>query len=175
MIKKSLQEKIEKVKGLKEKLKSASGFILTDPSGLKVKDAQSLKETLIQIQGDFFVVKNTLFKRALLESDYDEIPQDALQGPTAVVLIKNDELLPLKEIVKFSEAKELLRIKLGFLEKAFVGSDELLKLASLPSKKELIAALIANLNSPISGLTYTLQANLQGLVFTLDQMKNQKR
>ncbi|OGY24515.1 MAG: 50S ribosomal protein L10 [Candidatus Woykebacteria bacterium RBG_13_40_7b] len=171
MIKKSLQEKIEKVKRLKEKLKSASGFILTDPSGLKVKDAQVLKENLLQIQGDFFVVKNTLLKRALKESDYDEIPQD-LQGPTAVVLIKNDELLPLKEIVQFSEAKELLKIKIGFLEKAYVGSDELLKLAALPSKKELIAFLVANLNSPISGLTYTLQANLQGLVFTLDQMKN---
>src|SRR4030042_6452603 len=148
MIKKSLQEKIEKVKRLKEKLKSASGFILTDPSGLKVKDAQVLKENLLQIQGDFFVVKNTLLKRALKESDYDEIPQD-LQGPTAVVLIKNDELLPLKEIVQFSEAKELLKIKIGFLEKAYVGSDELLKLAALPSKKELIAFLVANLNSPI--------------------------
>ena len=81
-----------------------------------------------------------------------------LEGPTAVI-IANEEYLPtLKAIYKYSSKNDFYKIKGGILEGKVTSVDELVTLAKLPSREELIAKLAGCLLANVSKLAATLDA-----------------
>ena len=71
----------------------------------------------------------------------------------------------------FSEKNENLKILGGFLENEFRSREEVVVLAKIPSKQELLAKVIGSIKAPISGFANVLQGNIKGLVYLLSNIK----
>jgi large subunit ribosomal protein L10 len=173
MAKISREDKEKIVTNLKVKLDKAAGLVLTDYHGLSVAQMQELKKELKASDAEFTVAKNTLISRASKQSD-TAIPQENLEGPTAILFSFGDPIEPIKKLAEFIKKYELPSIKLGFFEGRQLTKEAVLELSRIPGKNELYAKVVGSLNSPISGLVNTLNGNIRNLVYALEQIKNAK-
>ena len=98
----------------------------------------------------------------------------ALQNPTAALFVYDDVIAPLKQIAKTLKLLGLPTIKFGILDNQALTSDQLLKLAMLPSRAVLLAQVVSGLKSPIFGLHRALSWNFQKLVMTLSAIQQKK-
>ena len=171
MAKISREEKGKIVENLKEKLDKAAGLVLTNYHGLSVSQMQELKKELKGAGAEFTVAKNTLISRASKQSD-TAIPQESLEGPTAILFSFGDPIEPIKKLAEFIKKYELPSIKLGFFEGKELSKEAVLELSRIPGRNELYAKVVGSLNSPIFGLVNTLNGNLRNLVYVLEQIKS---
>jgi len=156
-----LKQKEEEVKNLAKKLKGAKLVLLTDYRGITVEDVTSLRNTLRETNSEYKVIKNNIVKRALDANGENEL-DSVLEGPTAVVIAEDDYLAPLKAIYNFSKDNDYYKIKGGIVEGKVLSVDELITLAKLPSRQELLGMLAGGLLSTISKLAVGLdQVRLQ--------------
>ncbi len=154
---KNIKQKEEEVKALAEKFKSSNIVLLVDYRGIDVANDTELRKTVRNAKGDYSVIKNNITRRAL-EKDGFEGLDEALEGPTAVITTADEYLPVLKAIYKFAKENEFYNIKGGVLEGKVVTVDELVTLAQLPSREELIAKLAGCLLANVSKLAATLDA-----------------
>ena len=169
------QQKIDIVKQFEEKLKRANAVFLTDYKGLTHKQLEDLRKNLKQVNAEFQIIKNTLLKKSLEKTDKlkDEL-SEFLNNETAAFLIYGDELSAVKKLADFAASFSLPKIKIGLLEGKIASSDDFKRLSLIPSKEILLSTLVARLNSPLSGLHYALNWNLQRFVIALNNVKSKK-
>ena len=154
---KNIKLKEEEVKKFADKMKNSSLVLLADYRGINVAEVTALRKSVREVNGEYFVLKNNITKRALKECGIDQL-DDSLVGPTAVI-IANDEYLPvLKAIYAYSKNSDFYKIKAGVLEGKATTAEELIVLAKLPSREELIAKLAGCLLANVSKLAATLDA-----------------
>lgn len=163
-------KKVQIVQDLTEKLKRAKSVILTDYSDLSVPQQQKLRSKLQEAGAEFTIVKNTLLKLAFQNS---QLPISNLQliGPTATLFAYEDEIAPIKALVEFAQEFELPKIKIGFFEGKTIEKEEILELAKISGKSELLAKLVYTINSPISSLVNVLSSDIRNLVWILSSLK----
>lgn len=163
-------KKIQTVQDLTEKLKRAKSLVLVDFSGLSVPQQHRLREKIKEVGGEFTVTKNTLLKLAL-ENLKLKTKNLKLFGPTATLFAYEDEIAPIKALVEYAREFELPKIKIGFFEGKTIEKEKIKELAEIPSKNELLAKLVASLNSPLSGLAQVLAADTRNLVLIISKIK----
>ncbi len=161
------QQKIETVEQLKEKVAKAKSMVLADYRGLTHHQLEEIKKAMKEIGAEFVITKNTLLKMAMSKDEADSLQSTALNGPTATLFSYQDEIAPLSALAKFIKNFGLITVKAGVLNDKILTSQEVLKIASLPSREVLMATLAARLKSPIYGLHYSLSYNLQKLALVL--------
>ena len=152
-----------------ETIKSYSGFYLVETAGLDAEKTSALRKLV--------VVKNKLLFEALesLEGDYSELYK-ALHGPTSLMCtnVGNAPAKLLKDFVKKGDTLPVL--KGAYIEESvYLGADQLDTLASIKSKNELIADVIALLQSPAKNVVSALQSGgnkLHGILETLSKKEN---
>ena len=150
-----LKQKEEEVKALAEKLKDAKLVLLADYRGISVEAVTGLRNTLRDAKSEYKVIKNNIIKRALDangESGLDEV----LEGPTAIVIAEEDYVDPLKAIYNFSKENDFYEIKGGIVEGKIMTAEELIALAKLPSRQELLGMLAGGLLGTISKFAVAL-------------------
>ena len=156
-----LKQKEEDVKKLAEKFKSSNLVLLTDYRGITVEGVTNLRNTLRETSAEYKVIKNNIIKRAL-DSNGENALDEVLGGPTAVITTEGEYLDPLKAIYKFSKENDYYKIKGGIVEGKVLTAEELITLAKLPSRQELLGMLAGGLLSTISKLAVGLdQVRLQ--------------
>jgi len=163
------EEKQELVAKLKEKLAGSKAVFFADYRGLTVAQISDLREKLKEAKAQLFVAKNTLIMKALRGNSYLS-PRNQnfnLAGPTAVIFAQDDQIAPTKIIAQFAKTHGLPSLKSGFLGKSLLGEREVQRLASLPTREVLISQTVGQISSSLYDLVYTLQANLQNLIFVL--------
>jgi large subunit ribosomal protein L10 len=160
------QQKVDIVSGLKEMLDGASTVILTDHSGMSVKQFNTLRSRLREADAQFHVVKNTLVKLAAEGTPVQELVPD-LEGPTSMAVTKGDPVSVAKTIAQFSKESKLLHLKGGMVEGRMVSPADIQMLATIPPRQQLLAMVVGGLQSPIAGLVGTCQSTLASLVMTL--------
>ena len=154
---KSIKAKEEQVDALAEKMKDAAIVLLTDYRGINVADVTNLRKTIREANAEYTVIKNNITKRALNKNGITEL-DEILEGPTAVIIAKEEYLPALKAIYKYSKDNDFYKIKGGVLEGKVTSIEELITLAKLPSREELIAKLAGCLLANVSKLAATLDA-----------------
>lgn len=159
---KIIKQKEEEVKALATNIKEAKLVLLTDYRGINVTDVTNLRKTLRNAQAEYKVIKNNITRRALKECEMEGL-DDALLGPTAVILANNDYLEPAKAIYEFTKNNDFYKIKGGIVEGKVMTSEEIITLAKLPSKETLLSMLAG-----------ALLGNISKLAVALDQVKAQK-
>ena len=154
---KIIKRKEAEVNELAVKMKDASLVLLVDYRGINVADVTELRKSVREIGAEYSVIKNNITRRALKECGIDTL-DEALEGPTAVIIAKEEYLPALKAIYKFAKANDYYKIKAGVLDGKVSSVEELSTLAQLPSREELIAKLAGCLLANVSKLAATLDA-----------------
>ena len=144
-----------KVNELAEHIKSAKLILLVDYRGTTVADDTKLRKDIREANGDIKVMKNNIIKRAL-DANKESGLDDVLEGPTAIVSATEDYLQPLKAVYKFTKDHENYKIKGGMIDGEVKSVEEIMTLAKLPSREELLAKLAGSLLGTISKLAVAL-------------------
>ena len=158
---------------LGEKLKAYPHFYLVDVTGLNAADTSDLRRKCFKSEIKMVVVKNNLLRKAFEASEIDYSPlYDTLVGNTAVLFTEVANV-PGKLLKEYKKAG-IPALKSAFAEESFfVGAENLEQLASIKSKNELIADVVALLQSPAKNVISALQASaggkIHGLLQTLEE------
>ena len=147
------------IEKIKETVAQYSVLYLTETTSLNAEKTTELRRAAFKNDVKMMVVKNTLLKKALeqLDIDYSGL-YGALAGSTTLML-SNTVNAPAKLIKEFRGRKETIpALKAAYAEETiFVGDDQLNVLAAFKSKNELIADVIALLQSPAQRVIGALQ------------------
>ena len=144
-----------KVNELADSIKNSKLVLLVDYRGITVADDTKLRKDLREANGQIEVIKNNIIKRAL-DANKESGLDDVLEGPTAIVSSTEEYLQPLKAVYKFTKDHENYKIKGGIIEGEIKSVEEILTLAKLPSREELLAKLAGSLLGTISKLAVAL-------------------
>lgn len=168
-------EKQAVVAGLKEKLSTAQGAVLTSYSGLTVAQDTKLRCKLREAGVEYRVVKNTMTRIAAQEAGIEGLAE-YLEGTTALAVSATDPVAPAKIISEFIKENKLegLEIKAGLVEGKVIDAEAVKALAALPAREVLIAQVLAGMQSPIVGLVNVLQGSIRNVVYALDAVRQQK-
>ena len=160
------------IKDLGEKLNTYSHFYLVDVTGLNAEATSNLRRKCFKQDIKMVVVKNKLLHKAFEASDIDFEPlYGCLKGNTAV-MFTNTANVPAKLLKEYTK-EGVPSLKAAYVEESFfVGADKLEELASLKSKNELIADVVALLQSPAKNVVSALQSGantIHGVLKTLGE------
>ena len=149
-------------------------MVFTNYKGLKMSQLSDLRNKLREQNAELSVTKNTLLMVASKEVGLPELPKEVTEGPIATLFSFEDEISPLKILVKSFKDAQMGEVKGGILNAQFLDGASITKLSALPSKLELQAKVVGSLSSPLYGIVGVLHANLRNLVYALDQIKLQR-
>ena len=148
------------VEQLKGYLNEYPHFYLTNIEGLDAAKTAQLRRACNKGGIRLVVAKNTLLRRALSESETDFATlYAALKGNTAIMFttVANAPAKIIKDFAKDKKEESKLRLKAAYAETGFYGPDQLAELVSIKSKEELIADVVALLQSPIRNVISALE------------------
>lgn len=154
---------------LKDEICRSTVAIVTDYRGLTVDEITTLRRSLQENDAEYTVMKNTLAKIAVKDTEYEPL-SEFFKGPTAVVLGRADQVAPAKALTQFIKKAKKVNIKGGLLDGKLLSENEVKQLADLPSKEELYARILGGLNSPATGLAMGISGVTRALAIALSEM-----
>jgi len=166
-------EKVAAVEEIVNQLNESSIAVLTDYRGLTVAQLADLRRQLRTAQVELHVVKNTLARIAAERTGKTAL-LPALIGPSAVAFAKGDPALASKILTDVIRTQRLpMTVRGGLLGEQMLDTAGITRLATLPSRDELIAQVVGTLQAPIANLVGVLSGTLQSLVGVLDARRQQ--
>jgi large subunit ribosomal protein L10 len=167
------EEKNLIIDNLTEQVNKASHLYLTDTSGLNAEQTGKLRRTCFNENVTLIVAKNKLLQKAFDKSDKKlEGLYSVLKGSTAVMFTETGNV-PAKLIKDFRKKNQKPVLKGAFVEEDFyIGDNQLENLVSIKSRNELIADVIAMLQTPVKNVISSLQSGqntLHGVLETLSK------
>jgi len=171
------EDKAVIIKNIADTISKYNGFYLVETTGLDAEKTAELRRACFNADIKLLVVKNSLLHKALesLEGDYSEL-YTALHGATSLMCtnVGNAPAKLLKDFVKKGDT--LPALKGAYVEETvYLGADQLDALAAIKSKHELIADVVALLQSPAKNVISALQSGagkLHGILETLSNKEN---
>ncbi len=167
------EQKAERVAELKERLDRSGLMVLTDFTGLAVDDMTTLRAKVKAVGGEYYVAKNTLIRLAIKDSPAEAVGE-YLVGPNGLALAYEDVAALAKTLNEFAKEKKKLEIKAGLLEGELINTDEIKRLADLPSREVLLAQLLGALNAVPTSFVSVLAAVPRNLLGVLKAIEDQK-
>lgn len=171
------EEKLSIIEELTEKFRNNNFFYLTDSSGMTVEQVNKFRRLCFERGIEFKVYKNTLIKKALeeIEGDYTAFNTTALKGTSGVLFSNESGKAPAK-LLKDFYTKDLAKpvLKGASVEQSlYIGADQLDALANVKGRKEMIADVVALLQSPAKNVISALQGGggqkIAGILKTLSE------
>ncbi len=169
------EDKAQIIESIAAQIQETPNFYITDISGLNAEQTTKLRRDCFEKNIKLVVVKNTLFHKALMNMDNEEVKLvfPALEGPTAIMYTETPNA-PAKLIKKYAdEGSEKPALKAAYVQEcSFVGADKLGELCNIKSREELIGDIIGLLQSPARNVISALQSaggKLAGIVKTLSE------
>jgi large subunit ribosomal protein L10 len=138
--------------------------VATDYRGLTAKEMVQLRRRLTESGIEYRVIKNTLTRFAAERAGKNQL-ETLLTGPVAIAFGYDDVIKPaqvLREHIR--SAGSVLQIKGGILGDKLLTAEDVVNLATMPSKEVLLARLVGQLNAPLQALHNVLSAPLRGLL-----------
>jgi large subunit ribosomal protein L10 len=167
-------EKENVVADLAKSIETSSATIYTDYRGLSVAEVTTLRKKLREVDAEYHVVKNTLFRLAAK----DKLPLDELDaflvGPTAVGFAKGDVVAAAKTLLDFIKDHKQVALKVGVIDGKVYTPDQVTAISKLPPKEQIIAQILGAIDAPASNLVGTLDAIIGDIVFTIQAIADQK-
>ncbi len=165
------ERKEELVAQYGELLEESNGFVVVASVGMDVAKTQELRKAIYDAGGKYVVTKNTLIRIALEQKGW-LVPEDALNGPTAVAFGRDNLPGVAKAVLDFIDDEDLdekLQIKGGVMtgEAQALDVDAVKAVSELPTLPELQAQIIGLIVSPSRNIVTILQNAESGVVNVL--------
>jgi large subunit ribosomal protein L10 len=169
----NLQQKEAVVAEVAKAVSGAQAIILAENRGMAVGDMTQLRAKA-RASGIYFrVVKNTLVRRAVAETPYAKLA-DHMTGPLAYG-IGTDPVAVAKVLSDFAKTHEKFVIRAGAMPGQVMSAKDVVALASLPSREELLAKLMGTMQAPIAKFVRTLNEVPAKFVRTVAAVRDSKQ
>lgn len=166
-------QKEQLVKDLSAKIKDGKVLIFSDYAGTTVSKMKDLRDELRKTDSSYKITKKKLINLALKDAGIEASVLD-LEGQIGIAIGKGDEVSAAKVLANFAKENKNFKILQGVLENKAISGKEVLSLATLPGKDELLAKLVGTINAPVSGFVNVLAGNLRNLVGVLKAISDTK-
>lgn len=168
------QKNIEQVEEIKGRIDGCTAMWLVDYRGLNVKQVQELRKLLRGVDADMKVYKNTLTNIALKDLGKPEM-DEYLAGPNGFVFASGEDIAPSAKILKdFSKKNKALEIRGGLVDENVFTAEQVIAIADLPSREELIAKLLGTLNNPMTKIVRVLNEPMACLARSINAIAEKK-
>ena len=165
-------QKAESVEALKAELAGAPAIVATSITGISVNDVNEFRRRLRAQGANLEVVKNTLARLALADSDA-KIFGDSLKGPMALAYHPTDPVAAAKVVLSFKKEKDKFQIKGGYFGGQILDAAGVDALAKMPGKDELRAQFLSLLNAVPTKFVRTLAAAPTSFLNVLNARKTE--
>jgi large subunit ribosomal protein L10 len=169
------QQKEAVVSDFKGLLCESEATFVINYQGLSVKNLQDIRSGLREIEGIFKVTKARLMKIAVNNSDVVDGLSEYLKDQIGLVFAKTDAVQVAKKLVEFSKVMDKLSIISGFFESRVISSEDIQKLALLPSREALLGMLACTMQAPIVNFARILNMLIIRFLYVLNQISEQKK
>jgi large subunit ribosomal protein L10 len=166
-------KKGEIVAQLTEQLSQSPNIYLTDFTGVTVKSITDFRRKLRDAGVQYTVVKNTLALRALEAASLTGV-EDVVAGPTAFVFAGDDPMAAAQVLAEFSKKHDDFSVKAGLVEGRRVSAADVKRLASLPSRDEMLGQVAGLMQAPLQSFVGALDGLLYQMVGVLEALREQR-
>ena len=154
MNEKIIAQKAEVVNQIGSVMDNSCSFVVVEYRGLSVAQLTELRRSIAKQGGTLTVYKNGLVSRAAKERGLEM--DDILVGPNAFVSCTQDPVSVPGLLVKFSKKQRQLVIKGGVVENKVLNAEDMVAVAKLPAKPQLIGMFAGDIISPVSKFAVAL-------------------
>lgn len=167
------EDKVNVIAQIGEVIKEYAHFYLVDVTAMNSAATNAMRAKCFKQDIKMLVVKNTLLKKAFDAAEVDYSPLHPCLKRTTALLLCNTANAPAKLIKDVAGKGEIPALKGAYAEESFyVGAEQLDALINIKSKNELIAEVVALLQSPIKNVVSALQSGgntIHGVLKTLGE------
>lgn len=164
-----LESKKQIVLDLKEKFAKTSVAVVTDHTGLAVKDVTELRKRLQAINAEYKIAKNTLIRLAIKDTNLTQL-EKLLEGPSALLLGYGDLQEPAKILVEFIKEIEKGEIKGGVFEGNLISRQDLRAIANLPPRKVLLGQIAGLLVACPGQIAFILESLIRDIALLVEEV-----
>ncbi len=166
-------DKEEYVKDLQERLDRSGATFIAEYRGIKAVEMAEFRQTMRDASTDFKVVRNTLAKRAI-EGRAEEGLGEFMDRPVALAFSYEDAALSAKTLIAFAKEHKELKPLAAVMAGNLIGAEDILSLATLPSREVLLGKLLGSLSSPATSLVGVLSGVQRNFLFALKAIADNK-
>jgi large subunit ribosomal protein L10 len=161
------------VKELETKIDKQKSIVFMDFQGIKVKDLSGLRNQLKDQNDEMKVSKKSLLTIAFKNKNI-EFDSKNLSGEVAIIFGYGDEVSSSKAVYQFTKSIKMGKILGGFVDNHFYGEEDVIRLAELPPKEQLVGRFMGTINAPITNFVGVLSGNMRQLVTVISAIKDKK-
>ena len=162
-------DKVAVVKEITAKLNDAEAVFVTEYRGLTVSEIAGVRTALRPSEAQMVIYKNTLAKLAVRDAGVEGL-DELLVGPTALTFVQGDVAGAAKALRDSAKTLPALVVKGGVLGDAPLSESDVLALADLPSREELLAKFAGALQAPLVKTAGLLQALPRNFAYGLNAL-----
>lgn len=162
MSQKAIDKKALLVEELTEKMQSTNSVVIVDYLGLTVEQVTNLRKELYDNGCEFKVIKNNIIRRAAEAAGFGELVEH-LTGPNAVAFSNEDSVSAAKIVYEFAKDHKKLELKVGVVDGDFMNNDMIQKIATIPTREELLTMFAGGLLQPIKEVAIALNLHAENL------------
>ncbi len=152
------EQKAAVIDGLKKNIEDARAVFLTNLIGVPSNNANAIRKSVRDAKGNLVITRNTLFELAAKGTAAEKL-LSGLKGPNAVAFAFEDAPGVAKAVYEASkEFDEIIGLNGGLLGSKELSKQEVIELAKLPSRDEMLGTLLATFNAPISAFARLMNA-----------------
>ncbi len=159
---------------LADMLREATSLYFVDFTGMTVATDQAFRNELRKKGVTMRVAKNTLIIRALADVGGYEIEDSKFAGQTAVIFGGADPIAPAKIIRQYFEKGEKPKLKVAVVEGQVFDGTQLKQVSELPTREDLISAMIGSIHAPISGIVGSINAVMRDVASLVEEVAKKK-
>lgn len=167
-------QKSAQLKELKDKMQSSQSVVFANYIGLKVTEVSDLRRKLKSSGAEMKVAKKTLIRMAMQQKGLPVPTENSLPGPVACIFSISDPIVGPQVAFAFSKDHPQVSFVGGFFEKKLLAKEEAMTLATIPSRRALLATFADILQSPMRSLVSIVNSPLTGFVRALSEKAKQQ-
>ncbi len=168
-------DKVEVVGELQDIFSKSSALFMTEYRGLTVAEISELRKRIRPPGGQYHVVKNKLFRRAMGSEINPEL-ETLLAGPTAIAFATGDSVDTAKILIQFLKEirKPEIKLKGGYVDGRIYSVDQVTALSKIPPREVVLATAIGTMQAPLTNFAGTLNGILGEFARTLQAAVDKK-
>ena len=166
-------EKATIIEQIRSRAADASVVIVTEFKGMPVEELTRLRVKIREAGGEYYVVKNTLARIALTETAHKPIAGQFKQN-CAIALGFDDPVAVAKAVSDFTKESKIFAIRHGSLDGQPMSAAQVMDLAKMPSKEQLLAQALATMNAVPTNFVSLMANMIRPLLYALKDLESKK-
>ena len=158
---------------IENELNARPVFFITQHTSVSAASLDKLRVKLRGASSRYFVVKNSLGRRALQNEKFAKLSEQ-MTGACGIAFSSGDPVISSKILMDFAKENQGFKVQSGFIDGSIIGSEQIKVLANLPSRDILIAKVVSGINAPISKFVNVLAGTVRKVVTVLDAIAKKK-